>query len=122
MLDDHEARISALEAGPGDYRAVLAAVNALGANQRVHADRRTSVESRLAAVESELADFRQESRARFRSVDEQLAEIHAAPWPHPAAEPCEVLDALGQHPPDAKPAESARPAALRHGSWMADRR
>ncbi|BBX16756.1 hypothetical protein MDUV_16160 [Mycolicibacterium duvalii] len=46
MLEDHEARISAL----GADRAVLAAVNALG-------------------------DFRQKTRARFRSVDEQLAEI-----------------------------------------------
>lgn len=75
MLEDHEARISALEASRGDYGAVLAAVNALGANQREHTGRVTSVESRLTAVGTELADFRQETRARFRSVDEQLAEI-----------------------------------------------
>ena len=67
-LDDHEARIAALEASHADYRAVLAAVNALGANQREHS-------IRLRTVETELADFRQESRGRFRSVDEQLAEI-----------------------------------------------
>jgi hypothetical protein len=53
---------------PLDHRAVLAAVNALGANQREHGVRLTS-------VETELADFRTETRARFRSVDDQLAEI-----------------------------------------------
>ena len=36
-LEDLEARIAALEASQADYRAVLAAVNALGANQRDHA-------------------------------------------------------------------------------------
>ena len=53
---------------PLDYRAVLSAVNALGATQREHGIRLTS-------VETELADFRTETRGRFRSVDEQLAEI-----------------------------------------------
>ena len=67
-LEDLEARVAALEASQADYRAVLAAVNALGANQREHA-------LGLAAVETELADFRQETRAKSRSVDEQLAEI-----------------------------------------------
>jgi hypothetical protein len=67
-LDDLEARVAALEASQADYRAVLAAVNALGANQREHA-------VRLTAVETELTDFRTEARSRFRSVDEQLAEI-----------------------------------------------
>ncbi|UUO00322.1 hypothetical protein M4D79_14850 [Mycolicibacterium novocastrense] len=33
------------------------------------------VESRLHRVETQLADFRQETTARFRSVDENLAEI-----------------------------------------------
>ncbi|ADT99634.1 MULTISPECIES: hypothetical protein [Mycolicibacterium] len=82
MLDDHEARISALEASHADYRAVLAAINALGANERDHVTRLTSVDNRLIAVdnrlisvETELADFRQETRARLRSVDEHLAEI-----------------------------------------------
>jgi hypothetical protein len=60
---------------PLDYRAVLAAVNALGANQRDHGVRLTSVETRLTSVETELGDFRTETRARFRSVDDQLAEI-----------------------------------------------
>ena len=67
-LEDLEARVAALEASQADYRAVLAAVNALGANQRDHG-------LRLTSVETELADFRTETRTRFRSVDEQLAEI-----------------------------------------------
>ncbi len=81
-MEDLEARVAALEASHADYRAVLAAVNALGANQRDHGLRMTSVETRLTnvearlgTVETELADFRQETRGRFRSVDEQLAEI-----------------------------------------------
>ena len=65
----------ALEASQADYRAVLAAVNAMGANQRDHALRLTGLDTRLTAVETELADFRTETRARFGSVDEQLAEI-----------------------------------------------
>jgi uncharacterized coiled-coil protein SlyX len=81
-LEDLEARVAALEASQADYRAVLAAVNALGANQRDHGLRLTGVETKLGAVETrlttvetELADFRTETRGRFRSVDEQLAEI-----------------------------------------------
>ena len=74
-LEDLEARIAALEASQADYRAVLAAVNALGANQRDQALRLTVVETRLGTVETELADFRTETRVGFRSVDEQLAEI-----------------------------------------------
>lgn len=74
-LEDLEARVAALEADRFDYRAVLAAVNALGANQRDHGTRLTSVETRLTSVERELAEFRQETRARLRSVDEHLAEI-----------------------------------------------
>jgi hypothetical protein len=67
-LEELEARIAALEASKADYRAVLAAVNALGANQHDHA-------SRLTSVETELADFRTATRTGFRSVDERLAEI-----------------------------------------------
>jgi hypothetical protein len=80
--EDLEARVAALDASHADYRAVLAAVNALGANQRDHGLRFTAVETRLgtvetrlATVETELGDFHQETRGRFRSVDEQLAEI-----------------------------------------------
>jgi hypothetical protein len=74
-LDDIEARVAALEASQADYRAVLAAVNALGANQREHSVRLATVESELGTVKTELADFRMETRATLRSVDEQLAEI-----------------------------------------------
>ena len=74
-LEDLEARVAALEASQADYRAVLSAVNALGANQREHSVRLTAVGTRLAAVEAGLADLRQETRAGFRTVDEHLAEL-----------------------------------------------
>jgi len=95
-LEDLEARVAALEASHADYRAVLAAVNALGANQREHSLRLVTIESKLDTVESRLGtvegrltgvdtrlttletrveDGFQETTARFRSVDEQLAEI-----------------------------------------------
>jgi septation ring formation regulator EzrA len=74
-LDDIEARVAALEASQADYRAVLAAVNTLGANQSEHSVRLATVESELGTVKTELADFRMETRATLRSVDEQLAEI-----------------------------------------------
>jgi hypothetical protein len=74
-LEDLEARVAALEASQADYRAVLTAVNALGATQRDHGLRLTAVETRLGTVETELSDFRTETGGRFRSVDEQLAEI-----------------------------------------------
>lgn len=67
-IDDLEARVAALEASQADYRAVLAAVDALGANQREHS-------LRLTAVESELTAFRQETRAGFRTVEEHIAEL-----------------------------------------------
>jgi hypothetical protein len=67
-LEDLEARVAALEASQADYRAVLAAVNALGANQREHSIRldelKTEVTERFRVVDT-----------RFHSVDEQLAEI-----------------------------------------------
>jgi hypothetical protein len=74
-LEDLEARVAALEASQADYRAVLAAVNALGANQREHALGLAAVKTELAAVKTELAEFRQETRSTSRSVDEQLAEL-----------------------------------------------
>ena len=67
-MEDLEARVAALEASQADYRAVLSAVNALGANQREHS-------LRLTAVESGLADLRQETRAGFRTVEEHIAEL-----------------------------------------------
>ena len=81
-LEDLEARVAALEASQADYRAVLTAVNALGANQREHTLGFAAVTTHLAAVtkdlavvKTELGDFGEETRSTFRSVDEQLAEI-----------------------------------------------
>jgi len=70
-LEDLEARVAALEAAHADYRAVLAAVNALGANQREHSLRLASVETRLGSVEIKLDD----TNARVRSLEEGQAEI-----------------------------------------------
>ncbi|HYZ67415.1 MAG TPA: hypothetical protein VE666_06355 [Mycobacterium sp.] len=74
-LEDLEARIAALEASQADYRAVLAAVNALGANEREQAHRLAAVETDLRDFRVEMTDFRQEVNGRFRSVDEHLSEI-----------------------------------------------
>ena len=74
-LEDLEARVSALEAAQADYRAVLSAVNALGANQREHSLRLNTVETRLDRVETRLTSVQATVRDGFRSVDEQLAEI-----------------------------------------------
>jgi hypothetical protein len=76
--EDHEARTAALEASQADYRAVLAAVNVLGANQREHSLRLSSVETRLSAVEDGLSGVKIELvtvNGHLRSVDEHLAEI-----------------------------------------------
>jgi uncharacterized coiled-coil protein SlyX len=81
-LEDLEARVAALEASQADYGAVLAAVNALGANQREHSFRLTrvetrldGVETRLSAVEIQVSDLRMEMRAGFRTADEHFAEL-----------------------------------------------
>jgi hypothetical protein len=70
-LADLEARVAALEASHADYRAVLAAVNALGANQRDHAERLTGVETRLSAVETKVDD----TNVGIRSLEETSGEI-----------------------------------------------
>jgi len=102
-LEELEARVAALEASRAGHRAVLTAVNALGANQREHSLRLATVETDVAvlktdvgelkmdvraaktdvaalktdvaALKIEFVDFRQETRAHFRSVDEQFAEV-----------------------------------------------
>lgn len=74
-LEDLEARVAALEASQADYRAVLAAVNALGASQREHSLQLSTFDTRLTALERRVDDGFRETNARFRSVDEQLAEI-----------------------------------------------
>jgi len=70
--------VAALEAGQADYRAVLAAVNALGANQRELAEGQRQLNSDVAAlinvvagVENTLAD----TNARVRSMEKGQAEI-----------------------------------------------
>lgn len=77
-LEDLEARVSALEASQADYRAVLAAVNALGANQREHAERMTRVETRLDGVEVRLTSLEtkvDDTNARVRSLEGTTGEI-----------------------------------------------
>ena len=43
-------------------------------------------------------------------------------WRHEQPETIEILDTLGKHLPDKKLAKAARKAALKHRSWMANRR
>ena len=77
-LADLEARVAALEASQADYRAVLTAVNALGANQREMAEtlrrhdvRLGTVESRLGTVEATVDD----TNARVRSMEDTSGAI-----------------------------------------------
>jgi ABC-type transporter Mla subunit MlaD len=103
-LADLEARVAALEADRADYRAVLAAVGALsgrvdGLNDRVQtveiksdanreainalgeklagfqAETRTRFDAVDRKIDQKVDGLRQEMTGRFRSVDEQLAEI-----------------------------------------------
>lgn len=53
----HSVAMATLE-DQADYRAVLAAVNALGVNQRDHSLRLTAVETGVTAVKTDLTDFR----------------------------------------------------------------
>ena len=70
-LEDLEARVAALEAAQADYRAVLTAVNALGANQREHSLRLAAVEAKVDDLGGQMAD----TNARVRSLEEGQAEI-----------------------------------------------
>ena len=77
-LEDLEARVAALEASQADYRAVLAAVNALGANQRDAADTLRDHGRRLGTVESKvdvLIGKIDDTNARVRSLEDGQAEI-----------------------------------------------
>lgn len=77
-LEDLEARVAALEAAHADYRAVLAAVNALGTNQREHAERLNRVETKvdqLSTTVDQLAAKSDDTNARVRSLEEGQAEI-----------------------------------------------
>ena len=72
---DLEARVSALEAAQADYRAVLTAVNALGANQRDHALSISELKTDVAELKTDVADVKTELRGFRRSTDENLAEL-----------------------------------------------
>jgi hypothetical protein len=70
-LEELEARVAALEASHADYRAVLAAVNVLGANQR-------EIAITLADHTRDLAELKggqAELRTGWRSLEENVAEI-----------------------------------------------
>ncbi len=76
--EDLEARVAALEASRSDQRAVLAAVNALGANQREQGEQLGGVESRLGRVETRLDRVENkldDTNARVRSLEDNTAEI-----------------------------------------------
>lgn len=74
-LEDLEARVAALEADRADYRAVLAAVNALGANQREHALAIGELRNDSTEVKAELREVKTELREFRRSTEEHLAEL-----------------------------------------------
>jgi hypothetical protein len=77
-LADLEARVAALEAERADHGAVLAAMNALGENQREHRVRMDRIESRLDRVESWLGRVESkldDTNSRVRSIEENLAEV-----------------------------------------------
>ena len=77
-LADLEARVAALEAERADYRAVLAAVNALGENQREHAAQLrmlAHLHERLAQQQDKAAQQHTDTNARVRSIEENLAEV-----------------------------------------------
>ena len=77
-LAELEARVAALEAERADYRAVLAAVNALGANQREHVERLGRVDYRLDRVENRLDRVEtklDDTNTRVRSIEENVTEV-----------------------------------------------
>ncbi|HEY5853977.1 MAG TPA: hypothetical protein VIW24_07980 [Aldersonia sp.] len=71
-LEELEARVAALEAGQADYRAVLAAINALAANQREHAEGLNALRDEM---RDEMRRSREDVNARFRSQEETNAEM-----------------------------------------------
>ena len=77
-MEDLEARVAALEASQADYRAVLTAVNVLGANQREHSQRLAAVEAKVGDMDGRVADLSvqmADTNARVRSLEEGQAEI-----------------------------------------------
>jgi uncharacterized protein YceH (UPF0502 family) len=77
-LEDLEARVAALEASQADYRAVLAAVNALGANQHEMAmtlREHSQILSEHSEVLAVLKTGHGDTNARVRSLENGVAEI-----------------------------------------------
>lgn len=77
-LKELGARVAALEANQADYRAVLAAVNPPGANQREIATTVREHTGRLDRVTTkvgQLAAKSDDTNARVRSLEEGQAEI-----------------------------------------------
>ena len=77
-MEDLEARVAALEASQADYRAVLTAVNVLGANQREHSQRLAAVEAKVGDMDGRVADLSvqmADTNARVWSLEEGQAEI-----------------------------------------------
>lgn len=70
-LEELEARVAALEANQADYRAVLAAVNALGTNQRETA---LTVREHTATLER-LDAKTDDTNARARSLEINVSDI-----------------------------------------------
>ncbi|TXI64877.1 hypothetical protein [Mycolicibacterium mageritense] len=69
--EELEARVAALEANQADYRAVLAAVNALDANQRETALTVREHTTTLERLEAKADD----TNARVRSLEDNVSEI-----------------------------------------------
>ena len=63
-LADLEARVAALEASQYDYRAVLAAVNALGSNQR-----------EMGETQREMGETQREMRETLHDHGERLGRV-----------------------------------------------
>jgi uncharacterized coiled-coil protein SlyX len=77
-MEDLEARVAALEASQADYRAVLEAANALGANHREMATTLRE-HSRILREHSEALDElkagHSDTNARVRSLEDGVVEI-----------------------------------------------
>lgn len=70
-LAELEGRVAALEAVRVDYRAILAAVNALGENQCELTGRLGAVETQLDAIESKV----DATNVRVRAMKDNMAEV-----------------------------------------------
>jgi hypothetical protein len=82
-LADLEARVAALEADRADYRAVLAAVGALGGRVDGLTERVSSVEVKtdanreaINALGEKLAGFQTETRQRFAAIEQKIDDHH----------------------------------------------